>query len=61
MHAQGSGAEFYRITELLNERPWAFFEPWECMLEPVIRNYWKLKDGFVSLPMSYTLRARKRY
>ena len=47
-------------VELLNERPWAFFEPWEDMLEPVIPNYWKLKDGFVPLPMSYTLRARKR-
>ncbi|MBT6848947.1 MAG: class I SAM-dependent methyltransferase [Planctomycetaceae bacterium] len=46
--------------ELLNERPWAFFVPWEDMFEPVIPNYWQLKDGFVSLPMSYSLRARKR-
>ncbi len=46
--------------ELLKERPWAFFEPWEDVFEPVIPNYWKLKDGFVPLPMSYSLRARKR-
>ena len=46
--------------ELLNERAWAFFEPWEDIFEPVIPNYWKLKDEFVPFPMSYTLRARRR-
>ena len=45
--------------ELLNERPWAFFEPWENMFTPARNNYWKLKDDFVTLPLSYTLRARK--
>ena len=60
LHAQGSGAEFYRIEEFLHLLFRIRKTPWEDVFEPVIPNYWKLKDGFVPLPMSYSLRARKR-
>ena len=45
--------------ELLQERDELFFNPWQDVLEPSRPNYWRLKEGIVRIPLSFTLRAVK--
>jgi SAM-dependent methyltransferase len=45
--------------EMMNEREESFFEPWEGFLEHSRPNYWKFKEEFIPIPMSFTLRARR--
>ena len=46
-------------VEQFSERDELFFSPWPELLEPSRTNYWKLKEGQVRIPLSFTLRAIK--
>ncbi len=46
-------------VEQFSERDELFFSPWPELLEPSRANYWKLKEGQVRIPLSFTLRAIK--
>ena len=46
-------------VDMFSERDELFFSPWPQLLEPSRTNYWKLKDGQVRIPLSFTLRAIK--
>mgnify|MGYP002832720060 FL=1 len=48
----------FRI-DLLNERDELFFAPWPELFEPSRPNYWRLKDGNVPMPLSFTLKATR--
>ena len=48
----------FRI-DFLNERDELFFAPWPEVFEPSRPNYWRLKEGHVSIPLSFTLRATR--
>lgn len=44
--------------DFLHERPEAYFKPWDDELfEEIDGKYWRLADGLVPIPMSFTLRA----
>jgi SAM-dependent methyltransferase len=45
--------------EFLNERDELFFAPWPEFFEPSRPNYWRLKDGNVPMPLSFTLKAAR--
>lgn len=44
----------------LHERDEAFFEPFPDIFEPSRTNYWKLKPNFPRIPLSYTLKMRRK-
>mgnify|MGYP001160976706 FL=1 len=48
----------FRI-DFLNERDELFFAPWPEVFEPSRPNYWRLKEGHVPIPLSFTLRATR--
>ena len=41
------------------ERDELFFDPWPDKFEPSRPNYWRLKEGEVRFPLSFTLKARR--
>ena len=45
--------------EFMHERDELFFDPWPEKFEPSRPNYWRLKEGEVPFPLSFTLRARR--
>jgi len=48
----------FRI-DFLNERDELFFAPWPEHFEPSRLNYWRLKEGNVPMPLSFTLKATR--
>ena len=46
----------FRIESMV-ERDELFFEPWPDLFEPSRPNYWRLKEGEVRFPLSFTLKA----
>ena len=48
----------FRI-DLINERDELFFHPWPELFEPSQPNYWRLKEGHVPIPLSFTLKATR--
>ena len=48
----------FRI-DFLNERDELFFAPWPEFFEPSRLNYWRLKEGNVPMPLSFTLKATR--
>jgi SAM-dependent methyltransferase len=46
--------------EFLNERDELFFAPWPEFFEPSRINYWRLNQGNVPIPLSFTLKATRR-
>ena len=47
--------------DFLNERQEIFFTPWDAdMFESSRPNYWKLKEEYPTIPMSFTLRATRK-
>lgn len=51
----GAGFDFVH----LHERDEAFFEPFEGVFEPSRPNYWRLKEAWSRVPLSYTLKMRR--
>ena len=49
----------FRIISL-NERDELFFAPWPEFFEPSGPNYWRLKEGQVPIPLSFTLKATRQ-
>ena len=49
----------FRIVSL-NERDELFFAPWPEFFEPSGPNYWRLKEGQVPIPLSFTLKATRQ-
>ncbi len=49
----------FRI-DFLNERDELFFAPWPEFFEPSGPNYWRLKEGQVPIPLSFTLKATRQ-
>ena len=49
----------FRIDSL-NERDELFFTPWPEFFEPSGPNYWRLKEGQVPIPLSFTLKATRQ-
>lgn len=45
--------------ESMVERDELFFDPWPDKFEPSRPNYWRLKEGEVRFPLSFTLKARR--
>ena len=41
------------------ERDELFFDPWPDKFEPSRPNYWRLKEGEVRFPLSFTLKAKR--
>ena len=48
----------FRI-DFLNERDDHFFAPWPDLFEPTRPNHWRLKEGHVPIPLSFTLKATR--
>lgn len=44
----------------LHERDEAYFEPFPGIFEPSRTNYWRLNPQFPRIPLSYTLKMRRR-